>query len=231
MGRAAKRREERVGDGDDAKDIGFVGAPEDVHAVFVTGVPMSSEMPALLTRTSSSETEAAALAIVSASVTSNNSGRPPIWPATSAPRSASRAPTRTLYPFSASCRAMCNPIPLVAPVTRAVDAVMRSCWHRGRCRFPAVVITLCVLLSAVPGRETSLARYEDHVLALLGQHSGRLVARIRSADGPWSEVHLIEFESEHGLETFQQDPRRLALSALRDESIASTTVIRGERVD
>jgi uncharacterized protein (DUF1330 family) len=93
------------------------------------------------------------------------------------------------------------------------------------------VITLCVLLSAIPGRETSLADYEDQVLALLGDHGGRLLARIRSAEGPWSEAQLIEFESEHGLEGFQQDPRRLALSALRDEAIASTTIVTGERVD
>ena len=94
-----------------------------------------------------------------------------------------------------------------------------------------VVITLGVLLSAIPGREMSLAHYEDQVLALLGDHDGRLLARIRSSDGPWSEVQLIEFVSEHGFESFQRDPRRLALSALRDESIASTTIVRGERVD
>ena len=91
------------------------------------------------------------------------------------------------------------------------------------------MITLCVLLSAIPGRETSLAHYEDQVLALLSDHGGRLLARIRSADG--CEAQLIEFVSERGLEGFQQDPRRLALSALRDESIASTTIVRGERVD
>ena len=93
------------------------------------------------------------------------------------------------------------------------------------------MITLCVLLSAVPGREKSLADYEDQVLELLGEHGGRLLARMRSADGPWSEVQLIEFVSEDGLESFQQDPRRLALGALRDESIASTTIVRGDLVD
>jgi hypothetical protein len=34
-----------------------------------------------------------------------------------------------------------------------------------------------------------------------------------------------------GLESFQQDPPRLALSAWREESIESTTIVRGERVD
>jgi uncharacterized protein (DUF1330 family) len=94
-----------------------------------------------------------------------------------------------------------------------------------------IVITLCVLLSDIPGRERSLAHYEDQVLELLGDHGSRLLARIRSADGPWNEVQLIEFVSEHGIESLQQDPRRLGLSALRDESIASTTIVRGERVD
>ena len=76
-----------------------------------------------------------------------------------------------------------------------------------------------------------MAHYEDQVLALLGDHDGRLLARIRSIDGPWSEAQLIEFVSEHDLQGFEQDPRRLALSALREESIASTTIVRGERVD
>lgn len=76
-----------------------------------------------------------------------------------------------------------------------------------------------------------MAHYEDQVLALLGDHGGRLLARIRSVDGPWSEVQLIEFVCEQGVESFRQDPRRLALSALGDESIASTTIVRGERVD
>jgi uncharacterized protein (DUF1330 family) len=94
-----------------------------------------------------------------------------------------------------------------------------------------IVITLCVLLSAIPGREKSLAEYEDRVLALLGDHGGRLIARIRSVDGPWSEVQVIEFASEHGLGSFERDPRRLALSAMRDDSIASTVLVRGERID
>lgn len=53
----------------------------------------------------------------------------------------------------------------------------------GRYRL-VVVITLCVLLSAISGRETLLADYEDRVLTLLGDHGGRLLARIRTTDGP-----------------------------------------------
>jgi uncharacterized protein (DUF1330 family) len=69
------------------------------------------------------------------------------------------------------------------------------------------------------------------VLALLGDHGGQLRARIQCTDGPWTEVQLIEFVSRQALEDFQQDPRRLALSALRDESMASSAILTGERID
>jgi hypothetical protein len=92
---------------------------------------------------------------------------------------------------------------------------------------PSVVVTLCVLLTAIPGRERELAHYEDQVLALLADHDGSVVVRFAATDGPLTEVQVLEFASERDLKQFQSDPRRLALSGLHDGSIASTIVIRG----
>ena len=91
-------------------------------------------------------------------------------------------------------------------------------------------ITICVLLSAVPGRESSLQHYEDRVLELLAAHEARVIARLRALDGPFTEVQLLEFASEQSLAEFQDNPRRLALSELREASIAATTLIRVEPV-
>jgi uncharacterized protein (DUF1330 family) len=93
-----------------------------------------------------------------------------------------------------------------------------------------IAITLCVLLSAVPGRDDALSDYEDRVLALLADHGGSVVVRMRAAEGPYTEVQVLEFASAQGLEAFQSDPRRLALSELRAASVASTTVIRGAQI-
>src|SRR5438067_468757 len=99
---AAKRWQERVGHGDHAEDVGFVGATKISASVSVTEAPVSSEMPALLTKTSSSGTELAAAAIVSTSVTSSNTAWLPNWAVASAPRVTSRARTKTVHPRSAN---------------------------------------------------------------------------------------------------------------------------------
>jgi hypothetical protein len=87
-------------------------------------------------------------------------------------------------------------------------------------------IMICVQLSALPGREQSLESYEDQVLGLLGEHQGQVIARLQALDGPVTEIQVLEFESDRSLAAFQGDPRRLALSELREASIASTIVTR-----
>jgi hypothetical protein len=56
-------------------------------------------------------------------------------------------------------------------------------------------IQLCVLLWARPGRAGALTAYEDKVLALLGDHDGRLLQRARTrpgaGDGSPDETQLI----------------------------------------
>lgn len=93
-----------------------------------------------------------------------------------------------------------------------------------------MAITLCVLLCAHEGQEDSLERYEDEVLALLADHGGRVILRLRAIEARLTEVQVLEFTAEEGLASFQADPRRTALSDLREVSIASTTVMRAEPI-
>jgi uncharacterized protein (DUF1330 family) len=96
-----------------------------------------------------------------------------------------------------------------------------------------VPVTLCVLLTAAPGRESALVEYEDRVLALLPAHGARVLQRVRRTDdsqGP-HEVHLLEFPSEAALDAYLADPARLALAATRDAAIAHTELLRVEVVD
>jgi uncharacterized protein (DUF1330 family) len=95
-----------------------------------------------------------------------------------------------------------------------------------------MALTLCVLLHAVPGNERKLVDYEDQVLALIPQHGGRVLSRVRAQepqDGPY-EVHVIEFPSETALDAYMADPQRVALAGRRDEAIATTTVLRVAQV-
>lgn len=89
-------------------------------------------------------------------------------------------------------------------------------------------ITLGVLLWAQSGLEDDLSAYEDEVLALLGDHNGRVVSRLRlaEADGP-AELQVIEFESQEGFESYLSDPRRTVRSEERDRVILRTDLFRG----
>jgi hypothetical protein len=85
-------------------------------------------------------------------------------------------------------------------------------------------LVLCCFLWATPGEEAGLQGYEDAVLALLGEHRGVILQRVRStgeAAGP-REVQLFRFEDRDGLDGYLDDPRRLAMADVRDRVIART---------
>ena len=90
------------------------------------------------------------------------------------------------------------------------------------------VVTLCVLLYAVPGAEAELVAYEDHVLGLLPAHGARVRSRVRRAEpgeGPY-EVHVLEFPDEHAFDAYMADPARVARADQRDRAISRTEVLR-----
>lgn len=98
------------------------------------------------------------------------------------------------------------------------------------------MVTLCVLLWAVDGREADLIAYEDQVLQLLPDHGGRVLQRVRTsgtangtADDPL-EVHVLEFPSDDALDAYMNDPRRTALSDARERAISRTQVLRVDHV-
>ncbi len=89
-------------------------------------------------------------------------------------------------------------------------------------------MTLCVLLWATPGREAALVTYEDTVLAIVAEHGGRVLQRVRGdgSDGQPFEVQLIAFSSQAGYDSYLTDDRRSALAAERDAAVERTEVIR-----
>jgi uncharacterized protein (DUF1330 family) len=102
---------------------------------------------------------------------------------------------------------------------------------------PENPVSLCVLLWAKPGREPALSSYEDRVLRLLADHGGRVLQRGSVLAGsrdsgngePPAEVQFLDFPSGEALDTYLNDPRRLALAAERDIAIARTDVLQIQR--
>jgi uncharacterized protein (DUF1330 family) len=90
------------------------------------------------------------------------------------------------------------------------------------------MVHLCVLLWARPGATDALIEYEDRVLALLGEHGGRVLQRARTAggEGEPTEIQLIEIEWPDGYDGYMADERRTALAGQRDAAIARTDVYR-----
>lgn len=86
--------------------------------------------------------------------------------------------------------------------------------------------TFCVLLWAHRGHADAMATYEDRVLALLAEHDGTLVQRLRThePEGP-HEVQTIAFASRAGFDAYMADPRRTALADERDRVIARTELL------
>ena len=91
-----------------------------------------------------------------------------------------------------------------------------------------MAVTLCVLLWARLGKDVELAAYEDAVLALLADHGGRLLQRVRPVGGrdEPTEVQLLQFPSEDALEAFMADERRTARQVERDAAVDRTEVLR-----
>ena len=89
-------------------------------------------------------------------------------------------------------------------------------------------VTLCVLLWAVEGRSRGLVDYEDKVLALIAEHHGRVLQRVRGREHPEEpfEVQILEFPSEVALQEYMQDERRQELLPKRERVVARTEVIR-----
>lgn len=85
-------------------------------------------------------------------------------------------------------------------------------------------VTLCCFLWARPGQADALERYEDAVLALVPEHRGEVLRRVRSQgqDGQPHEVQMFRFRDGAALEAFLSDPRRLALSDERDRTVRRT---------
>lgn len=91
-------------------------------------------------------------------------------------------------------------------------------------------VTLVVNLWVQADREGDFVAYEDDALALIREHGGRVLRRVRRVEPgdhlhPF-ETHIVDFPDEPSFARFEADPRRAAMAERRAACVAKTTVWR-----
>lgn len=99
--------------------------------------------------------------------------------------------------------------------------------HGDACHPSSMTQSMYVFLWAHPGLEQALTDYEDAVLRLVPEHGGRVVHRTWTdgKEGRPLEIQLFEWASAAAMEGYMADPRRTALSAERERTIARTEIV------
>jgi hypothetical protein len=98
------------------------------------------------------------------------------------------------------------------------------------------MIYLEVRLTYVPGHEAEASEYERTVLGYFREHGGEVIAAFRPA--PWAngstraadEVQLLRIATREQIDAYMKDERRLALTPVRDRSIASTEIVMSDEM-
>lgn len=100
------------------------------------------------------------------------------------------------------------------------------------------MIYITQLIFVKEGKEGTFLEFEDHALPLMEKYNGRIIYRLRPTKEAFIseqkelpyEIHFISFDSELDLVNFMNDDRRLAFLHLKNESITSTLLVKGEKM-
>lgn len=100
------------------------------------------------------------------------------------------------------------------------------------------MIYLTQLIFIKQGEELTFHEFEDFAIPLMKKYNGRIVHRIRpkaedfidnNKETPY-EVHFISFDSETDFQAFMKDESRKAFIHLKEASVKSTILIKGEKM-
>ena len=100
------------------------------------------------------------------------------------------------------------------------------------------MIYLTQLIFVKEGKESIFQQFEDFVIPLMEKYNGKIIYRIRPTQESFIstneeipyEIHFISFDSERDLSEFLQDKSRLDFMYLKDESVKSTLLIKGQKM-
>ena len=100
------------------------------------------------------------------------------------------------------------------------------------------MIYLTQLIFVKDGQEAVFHEFEAMALPLLEKYNGSVIYRVRpakenfvlaKADLPY-EIHFLSFESEEDFKAFMKDDSRQAFLHLKEQSIRSSILIKGQRI-
>lgn len=100
------------------------------------------------------------------------------------------------------------------------------------------MIFITQLIYIKPGQEETFHEFERMAIPLIPKYKGVLLLRVRPAasdviesdiDAPY-EIHLVQFPSEQDFENFMRDEERRKFLHLKEASIQSAILIKGEKL-
>jgi uncharacterized protein (DUF1330 family) len=100
------------------------------------------------------------------------------------------------------------------------------------------MIYITQLIYIKQGQEAVFDEFESVAIPIVAKYNGRLLFRIRptretvierNSDSPY-EIHLTEFDSESDFQNFMKDEERKSFLHLKEKSIETSILIRGEKI-
>jgi uncharacterized protein (DUF1330 family) len=100
------------------------------------------------------------------------------------------------------------------------------------------MIYLTQLIYIKEGQEEIFHQFEDIAIPAISKYNGRLLIRVRpdkhsviedNIGNPY-EIHLVEFNSEEDFINFTKDEERKKFLHLKDKSVKSILLVKGEKL-
>ena len=100
------------------------------------------------------------------------------------------------------------------------------------------MIYITQLIFVKEGKEEKFQEFESYAIPLMEKYNGKIIYRLRPSkesfidpdkDLPY-EIHFISFDSVQDLKGFMKDDSRLKLIHLKEESVKSMLLVKGEKL-
>lgn len=100
------------------------------------------------------------------------------------------------------------------------------------------MIFITQLIYILDGQETVFNQFEAIAIPAIAKYNGRLLLRVRPGEDAYIEyniekpyeIHLVEFETDDDFTNFMQDEERKQFLHLKDQSIRSALLFKGEKL-
>jgi hypothetical protein len=100
------------------------------------------------------------------------------------------------------------------------------------------MIYITQLIYIKPGQEEVFDQFEAVAIPIIAKYNGKMLFRLRPSEADFIEcdvekpyeIHLTEFVSEADLQNFMKDEERKRFLHLKEQSIRSAVLYRGEKI-